>query len=56
MNGAEVVVVGRSDIVGKPVANMLLQKNGGNATVTICHTGTKDIPHIPEGLISLLLR
>ena len=44
MNGAEVVVVGRSNIVGKPVANMLLQKNGGNATVTVCHTGTKDIP------------
>jgi methylenetetrahydrofolate dehydrogenase (NADP+) / methenyltetrahydrofolate cyclohydrolase len=44
MSGAEVVVVGRSNIVGKPVANMLLQKNGGNATVTICHTGTKDIP------------
>ena len=41
--GAEVVVVGRSNIVGKPVANMLLQKKGGNATVTICHTGTKDI-------------
>ena len=44
LSGAEVVVVGRSNIVGKPVANMLLQKNGGNATVTICHTGTKDIP------------
>lgn len=42
-NGAEVVVVGRSNIVGKPIANMLLQKNWGNATVTICHTGTKDI-------------
>lgn len=41
--GAEVVVVGRSNIVGKPIANMLLQKEGGNATVTICHTGTKDI-------------
>jgi methylenetetrahydrofolate dehydrogenase (NADP+)/methenyltetrahydrofolate cyclohydrolase len=41
--GAEVVVVGRSNIVGKPIANMLLQKKGGNATVTICHTGTKDI-------------
>jgi methylenetetrahydrofolate dehydrogenase (NADP+)/methenyltetrahydrofolate cyclohydrolase len=41
--GAEVVVVGRSNIVGKPIANMLLQKRGGNATVTICHTGTKDI-------------
>ena len=43
-NGAEAVVVGRSNIVGKPIANMLLQKKkGANATVTICHTGTKDI-------------
>jgi methylenetetrahydrofolate dehydrogenase (NADP+)/methenyltetrahydrofolate cyclohydrolase len=43
-NGAEVVVVGRSNIVGKPIANMLFQKKkGGNATVTVCHTGTKDI-------------
>jgi len=42
--GAHVVVVGRSNIVGKPVANMLLQKKeGANATVTICHTGTRDI-------------
>lgn len=42
-NGADVVVVGRSNIVGKPIANMLLQKKGGNATVTICHTGTRDL-------------
>ncbi len=43
-DGAEVVVVGRSNIVGKPIANMLLQKRkGGNATVTICHTGTNDL-------------
>ncbi len=43
-DGAEVVVVGRSNIVGKPIANMLLQKQkGGNATVTICHTGTNDL-------------
>lgn len=43
-SGAEVVVVGRSNIVGKPVTNILLQKQkGANATVTICHTGTKDI-------------
>jgi methylenetetrahydrofolate dehydrogenase (NADP+)/methenyltetrahydrofolate cyclohydrolase len=43
-NGAHVVVVGRSNIVGKPVANMLLQKNkSANAIVTICHTGAKDI-------------
>jgi len=42
--GAEVVVVGRSNIVGKPIANMLLQKAAGaNATVTICHTRTKDM-------------
>jgi methylenetetrahydrofolate dehydrogenase (NADP+)/methenyltetrahydrofolate cyclohydrolase len=43
-DGAEVVVVGRSNIVGKPIANILLQKKAGaNATVTICHTGTRDI-------------
>jgi len=44
VDGAEVVVVGRSNIVGKPIANILLQKQkGANATVTICHTGTKDM-------------
>jgi methylenetetrahydrofolate dehydrogenase (NADP+)/methenyltetrahydrofolate cyclohydrolase len=43
-DGAEVVVVGRSNIVGKPIANMLLQKaKGANATVTICHTATRDM-------------
>jgi methylenetetrahydrofolate dehydrogenase (NADP+)/methenyltetrahydrofolate cyclohydrolase len=43
-DGAEVVVVGRSNIVGKPIANMLLQKaTGANATVTICHTATRDM-------------
>ncbi len=42
--GAEVVIVGRSNIVGKPVANMLIQKNDmGNATVTVCHTRTKNL-------------
>ncbi|MBD3314579.1 MAG: bifunctional methylenetetrahydrofolate dehydrogenase/methenyltetrahydrofolate cyclohydrolase FolD [Chitinivibrionales bacterium] len=42
--GAHAVVVGRSNIVGKPIANMLIQKKeGGNATVTVCHTRTKDI-------------
>ncbi len=42
--GAEVVVVGRSNIVGKPIANMMLQKGpGANATVTIVHTGTKNM-------------
>lgn len=40
--GAHVVVVGRSNIVGKPVANLLIQKKkNANATVTVCHTGTK---------------
>jgi methylenetetrahydrofolate dehydrogenase (NADP+)/methenyltetrahydrofolate cyclohydrolase len=42
--GAEVVVVGRSNIVGKPIANIMLQKaNGANSTVTVVHTGTKDL-------------
>jgi methylenetetrahydrofolate dehydrogenase (NADP+)/methenyltetrahydrofolate cyclohydrolase len=42
--GAEVVVVGRSNIVGKPIANMMLQKGvGANSTVTIVHTGTKNL-------------
>jgi methylenetetrahydrofolate dehydrogenase (NADP+)/methenyltetrahydrofolate cyclohydrolase len=42
--GAEVVVIGRSNIVGKPIANMMLQKaKGANATVTVCHTRTKDM-------------
>ena len=42
--GAHAVVVGRSNIVGKPIANILLQKKkNANATVTICHTGTKDM-------------
>ena len=44
IEGAEVVIVGRSNIVGKPIANMLIQKNDtGNATVTVCHTRTKDL-------------
>ena len=43
-SGAEVVVVGRSNIVGKPIANLMLQKRaGGNATVTVCHTRTRDM-------------
>jgi methylenetetrahydrofolate dehydrogenase (NADP+) / methenyltetrahydrofolate cyclohydrolase len=43
-NGAEVVVVGRSNIVGKPIANMMLQKaRGANSTVTIVHTATRDL-------------
>lgn len=42
-SGKHAVVLGRSNIVGKPVANLLFQKKAGaNATVTICHTGTPD--------------
>ncbi|OGV65117.1 MAG: bifunctional 5,10-methylene-tetrahydrofolate dehydrogenase/5,10-methylene-tetrahydrofolate cyclohydrolase [Lentisphaerae bacterium RIFOXYA12_FULL_48_11] len=47
--GAHVVVVGRSNIVGKPVANLLFQKKkNANATVTICHTGTKDLSYFTK--------
>jgi methylenetetrahydrofolate dehydrogenase (NADP+)/methenyltetrahydrofolate cyclohydrolase len=43
-SGAEVVVVGRSNIVGKPLAAMMVQKGpGANSTVTVCHTGTQDL-------------
>jgi methylenetetrahydrofolate dehydrogenase (NADP+)/methenyltetrahydrofolate cyclohydrolase len=43
-SGAEVVIVGRSNIVGKPLAALLVQKGAGaNATVTVCHTGTRDL-------------
>ncbi|SDX84874.1 bifunctional methylenetetrahydrofolate dehydrogenase/methenyltetrahydrofolate cyclohydrolase [Halobellus clavatus] len=42
--GAEAVVVGRSNIVGKPMANLLIQKDtGGNATTTVCHSRTEDL-------------
>jgi methylenetetrahydrofolate dehydrogenase (NADP+)/methenyltetrahydrofolate cyclohydrolase len=43
-SGKHVVVVGRSNIVGKPIANMLLQKKeGANAIVTVCHSAAKDL-------------
>jgi methylenetetrahydrofolate dehydrogenase (NADP+) / methenyltetrahydrofolate cyclohydrolase len=45
--GRHVVVVGRSDIVGKPMANMLVQRGAGaDATVTVCHSRTADLPAI----------
>ncbi|MBW2039628.1 MAG: bifunctional methylenetetrahydrofolate dehydrogenase/methenyltetrahydrofolate cyclohydrolase FolD [Deltaproteobacteria bacterium] len=44
IEGSEVVVVGRSNIVGKPIAAILMQKMpNANATVTVCHTRTKDM-------------
>ena len=43
-NGKHIVIVGRSNIVGKPLANLLLRKSDtGNATVTVCHSRTKDL-------------
>jgi len=43
-DGAHVVIVGRSNIVGKPLAVLMMQKReGGNATVTVCHTRTRDL-------------
>jgi methylenetetrahydrofolate dehydrogenase (NADP+)/methenyltetrahydrofolate cyclohydrolase len=45
--GKHVVICGRSNIVGKPLMGILVQKQkGANATVTVCHTGTKDLPTI----------
>lgn len=47
VDGAHVVVLGRSEIVGKPMALMLVQKApAANATVTICHSRTRDLPEI----------
>src|SRR5437660_7263352 len=47
INGAHVVVLGRSMIVGKPLALLLMQKNkNGNATVTVVHSRTRDLTHI----------
>lgn len=44
-SGKNAVVIGRSNIVGKPIAALLMQKNkNANSTVTICHSATKDIP------------
>lgn len=45
--GAHAVIVGRSAIVGKPMANLLIQDGpGGNATVTVCHSRSRDLPSI----------
>ncbi len=45
--GRHVVICGRSNIVGKPLAGILMQKQpGANATVTVCHTGTRDLREV----------
>ncbi len=47
--GKHVVIVGRSNIVGKPLIGILIQKQkGANATVTVCHTGTKNLAAITK--------
>jgi methylenetetrahydrofolate dehydrogenase (NADP+)/methenyltetrahydrofolate cyclohydrolase len=44
IEGSSIVIVGRSNIVGKPLLNLLIQKaKNGNATVTLCHTGTRNL-------------
>lgn len=49
LSGKHVVVVGRSNIVGKPIANILYQKKPfANAVVTICHTGAKDLSYFTK--------
>jgi methylenetetrahydrofolate dehydrogenase (NADP+)/methenyltetrahydrofolate cyclohydrolase len=54
--GKHVVVVGRSLIVGRPLANILMQKaKGANATVTIAHTATRDLPSITRQAEILLV-
>jgi len=46
-SGKHVVICGRSTLVGKPLANMLVQKGkGANATVTVCHTGTRNMGEV----------
>jgi len=47
ISGAHAVIVGRSNIVGRPMASLLLHKGpGGNATVTVCHSRTKNLPEV----------
>ena len=47
--GANVVICGRSEIVGKPLAALLMQRQkGGNATVTVCHTQTRDLTQVTK--------
>ncbi len=49
VSGRNVVILGRSNIVGKPMAAMLVQKNEfANATVTVCHSGTKNLTYFTQ--------
>ena len=54
--GANAVIVGRSNIVGKPMASLLIQPGrGGDATVTICHSKSRDLPGICRGADILIV-
>ena len=54
--GAHAVIVGRSNIVGKPMAALLLQDGpGGNATVTVCHSRSRDLPAITRSADILIV-
>ncbi|MCE5268811.1 MAG: bifunctional methylenetetrahydrofolate dehydrogenase/methenyltetrahydrofolate cyclohydrolase FolD [Planctomycetaceae bacterium] len=54
--GANVVVVGRSDIVGKPMAILLMQRGpAGDATVTVCHSRTRDLPAVTRSADILIV-
>jgi methylenetetrahydrofolate dehydrogenase (NADP+)/methenyltetrahydrofolate cyclohydrolase len=54
--GAHAVIVGRSNIVGKPMANLLIQPGkGGDATVTVCHSKSKDLPAVCRGADLLIV-
>lgn len=54
--GANAVIVGRSNIVGKPMASLLIQPGrGGDATVTICHSKSRDLPGICQGADILIV-
>jgi methylenetetrahydrofolate dehydrogenase (NADP+)/methenyltetrahydrofolate cyclohydrolase len=54
--GAHAVVVGRSDIVGKPMAILLMQRGkGGDATVTVCHSRTRDLPAVTRSADILIV-
>ena len=54
--GANVVVVGRSDIVGKPMAIMLMQRSKeADATVTVCHSRTRDLPAVTRSADILIV-
>lgn len=55
-SGANVVIVGRSNIVGRPMASMLLHYGeGGDATVTVCHSRTKDLPAVARAADILIV-